>query len=130
VIYRLKKVIETDKAPKPVGPYSQAIRVGNMLFVAGQASLTPKGPVHGSIKDQTRQTLENIKSILEAGGARLSDVVKTTVFLADMEDFQAMNEVYKEYFKEKPPARSTIGVKSLPGGFKVEIEAIAILSEK
>lgn len=126
----MKVIIKTDEAPSPSGPYSQAVKVGNLLFVAGQVSISPMGVVSGDIKVQTRKALENIKKILEAGGACLNDVAKTTVFLTDINDFQAMNEVYAKYFLEKPPARSTVAVKELAGGFKVEIDAIAVLPEK
>jgi 2-iminobutanoate/2-iminopropanoate deaminase len=123
----LKQVVTTDNAPKPVGPYSQAIRSGNLVFVAGQGCLNPKTGEKetGSVQAETRQVLENVKAILEAAGTSMSRVVKTTCFLADMNDFQAFNAVYAEYFPSDPPARTTIQAGKLPLDLKVEIEAIA-----
>ena len=104
-----KGIVLTDRAPKPQGPYSQAVKAGLFVFVAGQIPMTPEGEfVQGGIEAQTRQVLENIKAILEAGGSSLQQVVKVTVYLADMEDFAKMNAVYAEYFAQDPPARSTI----------------------
>ncbi len=124
-----KKVIATDKAPKAIGPYSQAIQFGNLLFTAGQIGLEPSSGelVTGGIEAQTRQVLTNVKNILETAGSGLENVVKTTVFLQNMADFAAMNAVYAEFFPANPPARSTIAVAALPKGAMVEIEAIAIL---
>ncbi|MGH2354224.1 MAG: RidA family protein [Chloroflexota bacterium] len=123
----MKQTVRTDNAPKPVGPYSQAVQTGDLIFVAGQGCMNPKSGQmeRESIQSETRQVLENVKSILEAAGASLDDVVKTTCFLADMNDFQAFNAVYAEYFPTDPPARTTIQAGRLPGDIKVEIEAIA-----
>lgn len=125
----MKEIISTSKAPSAIGPYSQAVKVGNMLFISGQIPLDPKSGtmVEGDIKEQTRRVLENIKGILESIGANLTNVVKTTVFMVDLSEFSEMNEVYKEYFSENPPARSTVQVNALPRNAKIEIEAIAIL---
>ena len=119
--------IETTKAPGAIGPYSQAIRVNNLVFVSGQLPIDPKTGAFPSddIKDQTRQSLENIKTILEAAGYEMSQIAKTTVLLADIADFAAMNEVYAEYFSDPCPARAAFQVAALPKGAKVEIEAIA-----
>jgi len=119
--------IETTKAPGAIGPYSQAIRVNNLVFVSGQLPIDPETGAFPSddIKDQTRQSLENIKTILEAAGYEMSQIAKTTVLLADIADFAAMNEVYAEYFSDPCPARAAFQVAALPKGAKVEIEAIA-----
>lgn len=124
-----KKIIATDKAPKAIGPYSQAVQSGSLLFTAGQIALNPATGemVSGGVEAQTRQVLTNLKNILEAAGAGLGYVVKTTVFLQDMADFAAMNAVYAEFFPENPPARSTIAVAALPKGAAVEIEAVSML---
>ena len=124
-----KKIISTEKAPKAIGPYSQAIRTENLVFTAGQIGLNPSTMeiVAGGIEAQTRQVLTNLKHVLEAADSGLNYVVKTTVFLADMADFAAMNAVYAEFFPENPPARSTVAVKGLPKGGLVEIEAVALL---
>lgn len=124
-----KKVIHTDKAPKAIGPYSQAIRTETMVYTAGQIGLDPITAqlVEGGIEAQTRQALNNIRSVLEAAGSTLENVVKTTVFLKDMNDFAKMNSIYSEYFGENPPARSTIAVAGLPKGGIVEIEAVALI---
>jgi 2-iminobutanoate/2-iminopropanoate deaminase len=122
------KAITTKNAPAAIGPYSQAIEVGNMVFASGQIPLDPvtgKFP-EGGIKEQTRQSILNAQNILKEAGTDLSHVVKTTVFLADMNDFAGMNEVYAEFFKEPFPARSAVAVKTLPKGAIVEIECIAI----
>jgi 2-iminobutanoate/2-iminopropanoate deaminase len=123
----MKQVVKTDNAPKPVGPYSQAVRSGNLVFFAGQGCLNPKTGEKeaGSVQAETRQVLENVKAILEAAGTSLSRVVKTTCFLADMNDFQAFNAVYAEYFPTDPPARTTIQAGRLPLDLRVEVEAIA-----
>ncbi len=123
-----KQRIRTDKAPAAIGPYSQGVRIGNMLYTAGQIPIDPTNGnlVEGGITEQTRRVLDNISALLEAGGTSFDKVVKTTVFLADIADFAAMNEVYKEYFNsEIPPARSTVQVAGLPRGALVEIETIA-----
>jgi len=124
-----KKIISTEKAPKAIGPYSQAIRTENLVFTAGQIGLNPATMeiVAGDVEAQTRQVLTNLKHVLEAADSGLNYVVKTTVFLADMADFAAMNAVYTEFFPENPPARSTVAVKGLPKGGLVEIEAVALL---
>jgi 2-iminobutanoate/2-iminopropanoate deaminase len=125
----MKQIVRTDHAPRPVGPYSQAVRSGSLLFVAGQGALDPRtGQVaRESVQTETRQVLENIKAILEAAGASLAQVVKTTCYLADIDDFQAFNAVYAEYFPNDPPARTTIQAGKLPLNLRVEIEAIAAL---
>lgn len=125
----MKDVVLTDKGPKPIGPYSQAIKSGGFLFASGQVALDPGSNefAAGDIRQQTARVLENIKGILEAGGTNLHHVVKTTVFLKDMNDFAAMNEVYGKYFNSAPPARSTVQVARLPKDALVEIEVIASL---
>ncbi|MBE5965416.1 MAG: RidA family protein [Lachnospiraceae bacterium] len=122
----MSKVINMDKAPKAVGPYSQAIQADSMLITSGQLPINPETAAIDSddIKWQTRQSLENIKAILESAGESLKDVLKTTVFLSDIHDFAAMNEVYATYFAEPYPARSCFQVAALPMGAKVEIEVI------
>lgn len=122
------KEINTDKAPKAIGPYSQAIEAGNMVFASGQLPIDPATGVfaEGGVKEQTRQSLTNAKSILEAAGTDLAHVVKTTVFLSDMDNFGAMNEVYSEFFTQPFPARSAVAVKTLPKGALVEVECIAV----
>lgn len=124
-----KKVISTDQAPAAVGPYSQAIRVGKLVYTAGQIALDPVTGimVEGDIAAQTRQVLQNLQAVLEAAGTSLGNVVKTTVFLLDMAEFAAMNVVYGEFFTGKPPARSTVQVAALPLGARVEIEAMAVV---
>jgi 2-iminobutanoate/2-iminopropanoate deaminase len=124
-----KKIIFTDKAPKAIGPYSQAIRTELMVFTAGQAGLDPATGelVEGGIEAQTRQTLTNLKHVLEASDSGLNYVVKTTVFLKDMNDFAKMNAIYAEFFSQNPPARSTIAAAALPKNALVEIEVIALL---
>jgi 2-iminobutanoate/2-iminopropanoate deaminase len=126
----MRKIL-TNKAPAPIGPYSQAILgEGKLLFTAGQIAIDPATNqlLAGDIKAQTRQVVKNLEQILLAGGASLKTVVKTTVFLKDMSDFAAMNEVYGEFFSESAPARSTVEVARLPRDVKVEIEAIALVS--
>lgn len=124
-----KKSIFTEKAPKAIGPYSQAISSGNMIFTSGQLGIEPETGdfVKGTIQDETRQALNNLKAVLEAAGATLNDVVKTTVFIKDMNQFSLINEVYSEFFNEHKPARSCVEVARLPKDGNVEIEAIAIL---
>ena len=123
----MKKVIKTAKAPSAIGPYSQAIQVGNLVYTSGQIPIDPSTGVvvEGGIKEQTRQSLQNVKSILEEAGLTMSDVLKTTVFMADMNDFAEMNAVYAEFFTEPYPARSAVAVKTLPKGALVEIEVVA-----
>ena len=121
------KVISTTKAPAAIGPYSQAIQVGNLVYTSGQIPIDPATGVfvEGGVKEQTRQSLTNIKAILEEVGIAMSHVVKTTVFMADMNDFADMNAVYAEFFSAPYPARSAVAVKTLPKGALVEIEAVA-----
>ena len=125
----MKQVIHTDSAPAAIGPYSQAIQIGELLFVSGQVPIDPStgAVVEGDIKAQAQQSLNNLKAILNAAGTNMGAVVKTTVFLADMNDFAAMNEVYAQFFQEPFPARSAVQVARLPKDAKVEIEAIAQL---
>ena len=128
----MKTAVATDKAPAAIGPYSQGIRVGNLLFTAGQIPLDPATGqlVAGDVKAQTRQVLKNVAAILEAAGTSLKHVVKTTVFLKSMADFGAMNEVYAQFFTAPYPARSAVAVASLPKDAAVEIETVALLPEK
>ena len=125
----MKQVIHTDSAPAAIGPYSQAIQIGDLLFVSGQVPIDPStgSIVEGDVKAQAQQSLNNLKAILNAAGTNMGAVVKTTVFLADMNDFAAMNEVYAQFFQEPFPARSAVQVARLPKDAKVEIEAIAQL---
>jgi 2-iminobutanoate/2-iminopropanoate deaminase len=124
-----KKVIHTDRAPKAIGPYSQAIQAGNFLFLSGQIPLDPKTGelVKGDIRQQTRQVLENIKVVLESQKLGMENVVKMTIFLKDIGSFNQVNEVYATYFPSSPPARSTVEVARLPRGADIEIEAIALI---
>ncbi|MEE9288753.1 MAG: RidA family protein [Bacteroidota bacterium] len=125
-----KKIVQSDNAPRPIGPYSQGvITPPGLLFTAGQIPIDPATGelVQGDIKAQTRQVLENLKSVLTAGGTSLRAVVKTTVFLKDLKEFVLMNEAYSEYFQESPPARSAVEVSRIPKDAKVEIEAVAIV---
>ncbi|MEK4797456.1 RidA family protein [Thermoactinomyces sp. FSL K6-2592] len=120
------KKVQTDKAPQAIGPYSQAVETGDWIFTSGQIPLTPDGKlVAGGIEEQTRQVLENLKSVLEAAGSGLEHVVKTTIFLRDMNQFQTVNEIYGGYFKEHQPARSCVEVSRLPKDVLIEIEVIA-----
>jgi 2-iminobutanoate/2-iminopropanoate deaminase len=123
----MKKVIKTDKAPNPVGPYSQAIEVGNTLFCSGQIAIVPETDLvlTGDIETQARQVMKNIGGVIEKAGYDWKQIVKTTIFLTDMADFAKVNAIYGEYFKELPPARSTIQVAALPKGVNVEIEVVA-----
>ncbi len=125
----MKQIIHTDSAPKAIGPYSQAVRIGNFIYASGQVPFDPTTMtiVEGDIAVQTDRVLKNVTAILEAAGGSLANVVKTTVFLKDMNDFQAMNEVYGRYFSENPPARSTVEVARLPRDVGVEIEVIAYI---
>jgi 2-iminobutanoate/2-iminopropanoate deaminase len=126
-----REIIKTDKAPAAIGPYSQAVKSGNLIFVSGQVPVNPKtGELTGGTREQTRQVLENLKAVLAAAGASLSQVIKTTVFMKNLDDFTVMNEVYKEYFPQDPPARSTVEVARIPRSSMVEIEAIAISESK
>jgi 2-iminobutanoate/2-iminopropanoate deaminase len=124
-----KDIIVTEKAPKAIGPYTVANRVGNLVFTAGQLGLDPavNELVPGGIQAETRQSLTNIKNVLEAAGTSLENVVKTTVFLRDMGEFSQMNAIYAEFFPQNPPARSTVQVAALPKNGAVEIEAVAVI---
>jgi len=128
----VKQIIATDRAPRAIGPYSQAVRVGNLVFASGQIPIDPNTGefVPGGITEQTEQVLRNLTAVFEAAGLGLSKVIKTTVFLADMNDFTAMNEVYGRFFAEQPPARATVQAAGLPRDARVEIEAIAAVSER
>jgi len=125
----MKDLVLTEKAPKPIGPYSQAVKVNGFIYLSGQVAIDPRSNefAGGDIAHQTERVMENIRAILEAGGSLLRHVVKTTVFLKDMNDFAAMNEVYARYFTTAAPARSTVQVARLPKDALVEIKAIAVL---
>jgi 2-iminobutanoate/2-iminopropanoate deaminase len=127
----MKKIISTNEAPVAVGPYSQAVRAGSLVFCAGQIPLDPKTAqiVSQDISEQTRRVLNNITAVLKAEGLTFEQIVKTTIFLTDLNDFQTVNEIYASYFKQAPPARSTIQVSALPKGARVEIEAIAMAEQ-
>jgi len=124
-----REAIQTDKAPKAIGPYAQAIKVNGFIYTAGQIPIDPKTGnfVEGGINEQTRQVLENLKAVLAAAGSSLDQVVKATVFLRNMADFPAMNEVYGEYLGNAKPARSTVAVAELPRGALVEIDLVALV---
>lgn len=123
----MKKIIFTEKAPKAIGPYSQAIEINGTLYISGQVPVNPEtGKMPEGIKEQTEQVMKNIGAILEAAGYSFDHVVKSTCLLSDMDNFQAMNEVYGSYYKENPPARAAYGVVKLPLGALVEIETIAV----
>ena len=122
--------VSTNSAPAAIGPYSQAVKVGDMLFTSGQIALTPDGGeevLAKGVEEQTKQVLTNLKAVLEAAGASLNNVVKTTIFLADMQDFAKVNAIYEAFFGDHKPARSTVAVKTLPKNALVEIDAIAKL---
>src|SRR5256885_7430071 len=123
----MKKIIATSDAPAAIGPYSQAIRSGNFIFCSGQIPLDPKSDqmVSDDIGDQTRRVLDNISGLLKSEGLSLADVVKTTIFLTNLGNFQTVNELYASYFNNQPPARSTVQISALPKGARVEIEVIA-----
>ena len=125
----VKEIIATDRAPRAIGPYSQAVRAGNLVFASGQIPIDPATGefVAGGIAEQTEQVMRNLSAVLEAADSGLNQIVKTIVFLADMNDFAAMNEVYGRFFSETPPARATVQAARLPRDAKVEIEAIAVL---
>ena len=126
-----KQIISTNRAPAAVGPYSQAVKVGDFIYTAGQIPLEPQtgALVEGGIEAQTRQAMQNLAAVLEAAGSSLTQVVKTTIFVTDINDFATVNQVYGSFFTDRPPARSTVQVAALPLGAKVEIEAVAILAE-
>ena len=124
----MKTVIQTEEAPKAIGPYSQGIRIraGELLFLSGQIPLTPTGEVvSGDIESQTRQVLKNLEAVLAAGGSSLNQVLKTTVYLKNLDDFPRMNAVYERFFRDKPPARSTVEVSRLPRQVGIEVDVIA-----
>jgi len=127
-IAALKEIIQTEHAPQAIGPYSQAVRANGLIFASGQIPIDPHTGqfVAGGITEQTEQVLKNLEAVLEAAGSGLVNVVKTTVFLIDMQEFTAMNEVYGRFFKEQPPARATVEAARLPRDARVEIEAIAL----
>jgi 2-iminobutanoate/2-iminopropanoate deaminase len=121
------RAIETERAPRAIGPYSQAIATGELIFCAGQVALLPSGEsVTGDVRAQTERVLDNLRAVLETAGSDLGHVVKTTVYLTDFNDFAAMNEVYAQRFGDHRPARATVGVSALPKGLRVEIECVAI----
>ena len=124
----MKKIISTSEAPAAIGPYSQAVRNGNFLFCSGQIPLDPKSGqiVPGDIATQTQRVLDSVGAVLKAEGLNFENIVKTTIFLTNLDDFQTVNEIYGSYFKQEPPARSTVQVSALPKGAKVEIEVIAV----
>jgi 2-iminobutanoate/2-iminopropanoate deaminase len=127
----VKEIVTSNKAPKPLGPYSQAVKVGNFLFISGQVAVKPDtGKVVKGIKEQTKQVLENIKGILEAANYSLSDIVNVNVYLSDMNLFKEMNEVYSQYFPENQPARTTVGVKLAKDEMLIEISVIAYKETK
>ncbi|MCU0239314.1 MAG: RidA family protein [Pyrinomonadaceae bacterium] len=125
----MKEVISTENAPAAIGPYSQAIKVGNMVFVSGQIPIDPKTGefVSNEVAEQTEQVLKNLSAVLNAAGSSLANVVKTTVFLADMNDFVVMNEIYAKHFADNKPARATVQAARLPKDARVEIECIALV---
>ena len=126
----IKRIIQTEQAPAAIGPYSQAIRIGDFLYTSGQIALDPESGnfLSGEIEDETEQTLKNISAILQAGGVNFENVIKTTVYLSDLNDFTRMNQVYEKYFSKNKPARACVQVAALPKGAKVEIDAIATCS--
>jgi 2-iminobutanoate/2-iminopropanoate deaminase len=127
----MKKIVSTNEAPAAIGPYSQAVRSGRFLFCSGQIPLDPKSGeiVSGDISVQTRRVMDNIAAVLRVEGLTFDNVVKTTIFLTNLGDFQKVNEIYGSYFKQNPPARSTVQVAALPKGANVEIEVIAVTNE-
>jgi len=130
-IGRMKKIIATKEAPAAIGPYSQAVRSGSFLFCSGQIPLDPKSGeiVPGDITAQTRRVLDNVAALLRAEGLNFDHIIKTTIFLTNLGDFQTVNEIYGSYFKQNPPARSTVQVAGLPKGANVEIEVIAVAED-
>lgn len=127
----MKQIIKTDRAPQAIGPYSQAIKINGFVYASGQIALDPATGqlVAGGIAEQTEQVLKNVTAVLEAAGTRLDQVIKTTVFLADMAEFTAMNEVYAKFFVNDPPARATVQAAGLPRNARVEIEVIALAGD-
>ena len=130
-VITVKQIIKTDNAPQAIGPYSQAVKVNGFIFASGQIPIDPATGqfVEGGIAEQTEQVMKNVSAVLQAAGSSLDRVVKTTVFLADMGEFTAMNEVYGRYFAQEPPARATVEAARLPRDARVEIEAIALVGE-
>jgi 2-iminobutanoate/2-iminopropanoate deaminase len=130
-LFTVRERVQTDQAPAAIGPYSQAIRAGGFVFVSGQIAIDPATGqfISGGVAEQTRQVLKNLSAVLEAAGSGLDKVVKTTVFLQDMQEFAQMNEVYATFFSDAPPARATVAAAGLPRDARVEIEAVALLSE-
>ncbi|HMG74364.1 MAG TPA: RidA family protein [Pyrinomonadaceae bacterium] len=128
----VKDTVATDRAPGAIGPYSQAVRAGDLVFASGQIPIDPATGefVAGGVAEQTEQVLRNLTAVFEAAGVGMNQVVKTTVFLADMDDFTAMNEVYGRFFSAEPPARATVQAARLPRDARVEIEAIAVIGNR
>ena len=126
----IKRIIQTEQAPAAIGPYSQAIRIGDFLYTSGQIALDPESGIFlsGEIEEETEQTLKNISAILQAGGVNFENVIKTTVYLSDLNDFTRMNQVYEKYFSKNKPARACVQVAALPKGARIEIDAIASCS--
>ena len=126
----IKRSIQTEQAPAAIGPYSQAIRIGDFLYTSGQIALDPESGIFlsGEIEEETEQTLKNISAILQAGGVNFENVIKTTVYMSDLNDFTRMNQIYEKYFSTNKPARACVQVAALPKGAKIEIDAIAICS--
>ena len=126
----IKRTIQTEQAPAAIGPYSQAIRIGDFLYTSGQIALDPESGMFlsGEIEEETEQTLKNISAILQAGGVNFENVIKTTVYLSDLNDFTRMNQVYEKYFSKNKPARACVQVAALPKGARIEIDAIASCS--
>ena len=126
----IKRIIQTEQAPAAIGPYSQAIRIGDFLYTSGQIALDPESGMFlsGEIEEETEQTLKNISAILQAGGVNFENVIKTTVYLSNLNDFTRMNQVYEKYFSKNKPARACVQVAALPKGAKIEIDAIASCS--
>jgi len=127
----VKQIVQTDRAPQAIGPYSQAIKARGFVYASGQIPIDPTTGqfVDGGITEQTEQVMKNVAAVLEAAGSRLDRIVKTTVFLADMEEFAAMNEVYAKFFTSDPPARATVQAAGLPRNARVEIEVVALVDE-
>lgn len=127
----MKKIINTENAPEAIGPYSQAIKSGNLLFISGQIAIVPgTGQIlREDIEQETSQVLKNIRTIVNSAGGEMEDIVKTTIFLTDISQFERVNEVYKGFFRENPPARATVEVSNLPEDSSIEVEAIAVLTE-
>ena len=128
----VKDIVATDRAPRAIGPYSQAVRAGDLVFASGQIPIDPATGefVAGGVAEQTEQVLRNLTAVFEAAGVGMNQIVKTTVFLADMDDFTAMNEVYGRFFSVEPPARATVQAARLPRDARVEIEAIAVIGNR